>query len=58
MFETINSRLLLARLLKFTVFVACAGYDDGSAPADHSSAAQGGQHKWPGDEKGEESFIA
>lgn len=27
------------------VFVVPAGYDDGSAPTDHRSAAQGGQHQ-------------
>lgn len=27
------------------VLVAPAGYDDGSAPADHCSTAQGGQHQ-------------
>lgn len=37
--------ILLALLFKFIVFVAPAGYDDGSSPSDHCSAAQGGQHQ-------------
>lgn len=39
-------------LVLINVFVSPAGYDDGSAPADHCPAAQGCQHQRPRDEKG------
>lgn len=35
---------MMRRCLIKGVLVAPAGYDDGSAPADHCSTAQGGQH--------------